>query len=179
MKTSVYYLNALDIFAVRVMYSIISICFFIRLQKLLTEFKNTLDTNVKSTVRNTISAGRYMDKIREVDPHGHGHDLPGTSLCIVRFGEKTIVGGHGKMFDDFIQTKQLVGLFRPEDSFLSASHPKYEESNLQVLRFDQTFKKLPYDASHRKFESHLIHIHVTCFIQITERCMHSALITFI
>ena len=112
---------------------------------------NTVDTTVKSAVRNSVAATRYMEKLQEVS--GQGVDGECSSLCIIRCGEKAIVGGQGKMFSDFLASKQLTGLFRPEESYLSVSHPKYEEANLQVLRFDQCFKKLPYDASHREYPS--------------------------
>ena len=106
----------------------------------------TLESTVKTAVRSTVAAGRYLDKMKTLGSSSEG----GESICIIRSGDKAIVGGHGKIFEDFVATKSLVGIFRPEESFLSVFHPDYEKSNLQILRFDQCFKKLPKDVSERE-----------------------------
>ena len=101
-----------------------------------------MDTVVKTSVRKTVSAGRYLDAIQEKG----GIEDGGECICIIKCGNKAIVGGQGEIFDTFVATKSLGPIFKKEDEFRSVFHPKYSESNLQILRFDQCFKKLPNDA---------------------------------
>ena len=106
---------------------------------------------VKTSVRKTVSAGRYLDVLNdkgEVDSQGE-------CLCIIKCGDKAIVGGQGEMFEKFIATKTLSDIFNKDDVFRSVFNPEYESSKLQILRFDQCFKKLPHDA--RGGEISLLH----------------------
>ena len=54
------------------------------------------------------------------------------------------------MFEQFLRTKNLNGIFNTEEEFVSVFDPAYEDSNLQIIRFDQAFKKLPKDVSKRE-----------------------------
>ena len=106
-----------------------------------------LDSTVKTSVRSTVSAARYLDAIKSLGGDSDG----GESLCIIKSGSKCIVGGHGNIFQAFLQNKNLVGIFAEEERFLDVFHPMYETSNLQILRFDQCFKKMPGDASDSEY----------------------------
>ena len=104
--------------------------------------KFSLDTVVKTSVRKTVSAARYLDALRDkgdIDNHGE-------CLCIIKSGDKAIVGGQGEIFEAFIATKDISQCFQSESSFKSVFNPEYGTSKLQILRFDQCFKKLPKDA---------------------------------
>ena len=68
------------------------------------------------------------------------------SLCIIKSGQKCIVGGHGALFDRFLIDRNLASIL-PQGEFVDVFHPNYEQANLQILRFDQCFKKMPHDAS--------------------------------
>ena len=102
-----------------------------------------LDSTVKTSVRSTISAARYLDLIKGAGGQSEG----GESLCIIKSGDKCIVGGQGELFEKFIQEKHLSGIFNGDEKFVDVFHPMYEMSNLQIIRFDQCFKKMPGDVS--------------------------------
>ena len=104
-----------------------------------------LDTTVKTSVRSTVASARYLDKIKAAGGNSDG----GESLCIIKSGNKCIVGGHGNLFETFLQNQNLSGQFS-DSRFLDVFHPDYESSNLQILRYDQCFKNMPNDASKSK-----------------------------
>ena len=102
----------------------------------------SLDTVLKTSVRKTVSAARYLDVLKDkgvIDSYGE-------CICLVKCGDKAIVGGQGEIFEKFITTKNLSGSFEGDETFKSVFNPEYENSKLQILRFDQCFKKLPKDA---------------------------------
>ena len=51
-----------------------------------------------------------------------------------------------KFFEKLVATKNIAGTFQEQDAFKTVFNPDYETSKLQIVRFDQCFKKLPKDA---------------------------------
>ena len=73
-----------------------------------------------------------------------------SSFVIVTNGEDTVVSGFGYLLDNFIRTKQLSGYPGQNENVSVLSDEDYQASKLKLMRFDQTFDKMPYDASKRK-----------------------------
>ena len=70
------------------------------------------------------------------------------SLVVLSDGNKTFVGGFGNMFDNFIATRQAQGYpGEGEESVATLSEDNFESALMKVLKFDETFRKMPYDAS--------------------------------
>ena len=111
-------------------------------QKSVEDLTFSLDTVVKTSVRKTVLAARYLDVLKE---KGAIEDS-GECICLIKCGDKAIVGGQGEIFEKFIATKNLCGSFDEKDTFKSVFNAQYESSKLQIVRFDQCFKKLPKDA---------------------------------
>ena len=128
--------------------------FFCISQKSVDELKFSLDTVLKTSVRKTVSAARYLDVLKE---KGHLEHF-GECICIIKCGDKAIVGGQGEMFEEFIANKDISQSFKTPDTFKTVFNPEYENSKLQILRFDQCFKKLPKDA--RAGEGRTLHFFV-------------------
>ena len=80
-----------------------------------------------------------------------GNEHGGEALCIFKSGDKTIVGGHGVIFENFIKNKALTGVLPESEEFADFFHPNYESATLQILRFDQCFQKLNTEVYERKF----------------------------
>ena len=121
-------------------------------QKSMEDLTFSLDTVVKTSVRKTVTAGRYLDELKEKGEI----EFPGECLCIIKCGDIAIAGGQGEIFETSIATKTLSSLFNSEDVFRSVFNPQYDSSKLQILRFDQCFKKLPHDARGGKFEQFFV-----------------------
>ena len=111
-------------------------------QKGVDDLKFSLDTVVKTSMRKTISAARYLDVLKEKGVI----ESNGECICLIKCGDKAILGGQGEMFDKLVATKNLSGTFDNSDEFKTVFNPDYETSKLQIIRFDQCFKKLPKDA---------------------------------
>ena len=94
-----------------------------------------------------MSAARYLDALKEKG----AIDSDGECICIIKCGDKAIVEGQGELYEKFIATKSISDSFNEHDSFKSVFSPEYETSKLQILRFDQCFKKLPKDARAGKY----------------------------
>ena len=69
---------------------------------------------------------------------------------MVADGKNAIVSGFGYLIDNFIRTKQLAGYPGQEENVSVLADANYNEAKLKLMRFDQTFDKMPYDASKRK-----------------------------
>ena len=67
------------------------------------------------------------------------------SLIVVNNGHITKVGGHGKLLEDFIVFKQIVG-YNQDDEVAFFSDPNFETVRLRVLKFAETYHKMSYDV---------------------------------
>ena len=73
----------------------------------------------------------------------------GAFMC-VHHSESCMFAGHGDVFRTFMQTRQLTGYPGEGTTIVAIGDVNYDSAPLKVIRFAQAFKKLPYDASHRK-----------------------------
>ena len=67
---------------------------FVPIQKCVDDLKFSLDTVVKTSVRKTVSAARYLDALKEkgaIENHGE-------CICLIKCGDKAILGGQGEIF---------------------------------------------------------------------------------
>ena len=73
-----------------------------------------------------------------------------SSFCMVTDGKTTMFGGYGNLLENFIKNKQLCGYPGDEHEVSTVFEDNYEKAKLKLMRFDQSFENMPYDASHRK-----------------------------
>ena len=112
--------------------------------------QSTIESSTKTAVRTTIATSRFTAKRNELDSR-RLKGLAG-SMIMLSDGEFATVGGHGDLFERFLQTKQLSGYPGEKSPVVSILDDNYTDADLKLMRFDQTYDKLPYDASSRKFE---------------------------
>ena len=65
-------------------------------------------------------------------------------------GQKTFIGGEGTLLQEFLQFRQLTGYVGEGQPIANVSQNTYPAAEMALVRFDQTFKSLPYDVRHRK-----------------------------
>ena len=70
---------------------------------------------------------------------------------MVSDGCHSVFGGSGELFEEFLRTRQLKNYAGEGEKLAFITDDNYAESKLKVVRFDQTFDKLPYDASAREY----------------------------
>ena len=109
--------------------------------------KNTIESSTKTAIRVTISTSRYTAKKNEIV--GSTKETVG-SVVILNDGKQTTVGGYGNLFEKFLKTKKLDGYTGQMEPFTSFSDPNYDHAKLKVMKFDETYHKMPYDARSRK-----------------------------
>ena len=107
----------------------------------------TAESSTKSAVRVTVATSRCI--VRRNQLQGQDSDKV-SSFVMLSNGEDTVVSGYGYLIDTFIRTKQLSGYPGQNENVSVLSDVDYKESKLKLMRFDQTFDKMPYDASKRK-----------------------------
>ena len=61
-------------------------------------------------------------------------------------GDKTFFGSEGELFEEFIHTRQLTGYIGEGQAIASVQQQNYPTAQLAMVRFDQSFKSMPYDA---------------------------------
>ena len=112
------------------------------------------ESTIYSSVRETVCASRFVDKLKEEGLLGESSTLfRKGSFAMISDGEKTFVGGEGELFEEFIHTRQLTGYVGEGQPIRNITHSNYTSSQLAMVRFDQSFKSLPYDARRRKLFS--------------------------
>ena len=107
----------------------------------------TVESSTKSDVRVTVATSRCTVKRNQLE--GKEFDKV-ASFVMVTNGEDTTVSGFGYLIDNFIRTKQLSGYPGQNENVSVLADDNYQDSKLKLMRFDQTFDKMPYDASKRK-----------------------------
>ena len=69
---------------------------------------------------------------------------------MVSDGEKTFIGGEGELFEEFIEFRQLRNYPGQGSPVATVSDVNYTSAKLCMVRFDQSFINLPYDARRRE-----------------------------
>ena len=105
--------------------------------------------NIYSAARSTIAASRFSE-LKELFKDDDSCN-PAGALLLVSDGTSTSVAGHGDVFKNFLQTRRLTGYIGEGERLVSVYDDGYDEAKLKLIRFDQTFTKLSYDASKREF----------------------------
>ena len=97
-----------------------------------------------TAMRKTIAVGRYAEKLNRLK--GHQIKNPVGTVIILELGNACKVAGTGDMFKNFIKCKQISGFSGQDSNFSSIGDEGYDDSPLQIIRFDQTFRRSSYDA---------------------------------
>ena len=96
-------------------------------------------------------AGHYAIKLFDLKFASGDNSYFKGSVSMVSDGSKTSVSGCGSLFTNFLATKHLFGYVGEHDQFSTIWDVDYDSSILQIIRFDQSFKDMPYDVRQRKF----------------------------
>ena len=102
-----------------------------------------------SAVRATVAAARFRE-IREKLLNSANPALAG-SFFFLHDGENGFLGGHGDVFQWFMNTRQLTEYPGEGTEISNMFDENYSSAPLKLVRFDQAFKKLPYDVTHREY----------------------------
>ena len=73
-------------------------------------------------------------------------------MIILDLGNGCRIGGMGNIFDNFIDSKELSGYTGEGSKFASVEDDDYEDAVVQIVRFDQTFKRSCYDVTRGNFK---------------------------
>ena len=65
-------------------------------------------------------------------------------------GYHSVLGGSGEIFEEFLRSRELKNYAGEGEELSFHTDENYSDAKLKVVRFDQTFDKLPYDASDRE-----------------------------
>ena len=111
------------------------------------------ESTIYSSVRETVAANRYVEKMSEhgLIVEGNNSQFAKGSFVMITDGDKTFVGGEGKLFEEFLRFRQLTGYVGEGQAIARINHTNYTTAQLAMVRFDQSFKGLPYDARWRKY----------------------------
>ena len=101
-----------------------------------------------TAIRKTIAVGRYAAKLKSLKGLTTKSEVG--SMIIVELGNACRIGGMGQMFSDFISSKKITGYTGEGSEFPSLGEEGYENSPIQIIRFDQTFKRSSYDVTRGK-----------------------------
>ena len=111
------------------------------------DLNRTIESSTKSAVRVTVATSRYRRRRNEIQGNASHDEI--ASFVMVTDGQTAIVSGFGYLIDNFIRTKQLSGYPGQDANVSVLADDNYGSAKLKLMRFDQTFDKMPYDASQR------------------------------
>ena len=117
------------------------------LKKSLQDLETTIQSSSRTSIHVTIATARYLVKRNEILGDSSGQIA---SFCMVTDGKTTTFGGHGHLIESFITNKQLSGYVGEDENVSKVFDTNYETAKLKLMRFDQSFENMPYDASRRK-----------------------------
>ena len=124
----------------------------------LNQLETTIDSSKRTAVRVTIATARYLERKQELYSSGCKKSI--SSMVLINNGDSTTIGGCGEMYDNFLKTKELKCFHENEGDFTSYLDPHYASAKLKVMKFDESYDNMPYDASTRKW---LLAYNVTIF----------------
>ena len=131
--------------------------------RVVSDMEKTIQSNTYTAIRNCIGTGRYItekENLTGVDKLSEG------TFVMFRNGNQTTVGGHGKLIDDFIKEKKLCVSFDKNEKVVIRDDPNFHSANLRILRFDETYEFVNYDARRRKYFSHLLSNYIELQFQV-------------
>ena len=110
-----------------------------------------LDSAVSVAVHNTVAANRFLEKLMKLDDsswsdstkHGVG------SVVLIANPKKSVAGGSGKLFNNFIKNKQLTDYIGQNEKFVFPDDENYHDAVLKVITFKETFGNLRTDLRDR------------------------------
>ena len=108
----------------------------------------TIALSTKTAIRTTIALTRYIAIRQELENPSAKPNC--TAFCFVRDGDKGIFGGYGDMYDYFVKNKILQQYFGEDEDFTLFGTPGYDDAKFKLLKFDESYTGLHYDASDRK-----------------------------
>ena len=111
--------------------------------------EETLEQMMLTAIRKTVAVGRYAEKLNALKGIKTKHNV-GT-LVMVELGNCCKIGGMGELFKKFMELKQLSGYSGEGAHVACFGDEGYENAPLQVIRFDQTYRKSSYDVTRGKF----------------------------
>ena len=116
---------------------------------------NKYQSAINSAVRSTVTAGRYGHKLCDEKKKNGLFQFDTSKLTGSLFmntdGDETVVAGCGSLLDSFLNTGRLSGYAGEGEEVCTVANPDYYSSTIGLLRFDQSFSKLPYDVTFRKY----------------------------
>ena len=109
---------------------------------------------IYSSAWETVAANHYIEKLQQegllANPNANGM-FAKEAFVMITDGDKTFFGGEGQLFEEFLNTRTLSGYVGESQPISKVTHQNYTTAQLAMVRFDQAFKGVPYDARRREF----------------------------
>ena len=143
------------------------------------------ETTICSSVHETVAATCYAEKLRKEGLFANANcNFAKGAFVMVTDGDKMFLGSEGQLFEEFLQTRQLSGYVGEGQQIARVHQANYTSEQLAMVRFDQSFRCLPYDARRCKhfLKKSLLIAHLLMFISRCcirrmggRSCFHSCL----
>ena len=112
------------------------------------------ESAVHAAVHNTIAAGRIYDKLMALKKINVNRDprrnVQGTFIVLSNL-TKSIVAGCGKLFTNFLQTRNVSGYTGQGEHLSFVNDHSYRQSAVQVMSFEQSCDHLDIDITQRMY----------------------------
>ena len=114
----------------------------------LEKVQTTIESSALTAICKAIATVRHIEHRNSLL---HANNSKVGCFSMISDGNQAIFGGKGEMYDEFVKTKMLKNYPGEEEEVAFHTDDDYQDAKLKIIRFDQTFDRLPYDASDRKY----------------------------
>ena len=112
------------------------------------DLNTTIESSTWNAIRVTIATSRYTVRRDRLQNDGSAGEV--ASFVMITDCKTTTVSGFGHLIETFIHMKQLSGYSGHNKNVAVLADDNYGQAKLKLMRFDQSFENMPYDASKRK-----------------------------
>ena len=103
---------------------------------------NSIQADIATCVRSGVSAGRLIAKYNQMEENKHLALDPADVVIVIDSKKYSTVAGFGKLYDDFLSTKQLGEFSGKDEEAKKKGDSGYKQSKLRIMLFDESFHRV-------------------------------------
>ena len=111
-----------------------------------------MQSKLLTSLREGLSSIRMAEFLKKI-MLSRGQDVGDTGcILLLQTGNQCTIAGSGKIFDHFQETGQVMNYGGSQQKPVSFYDDDFEEAAYRIMKFDQTFYRMPYDCRKSRFE---------------------------
>ena len=101
----------------------------------------SIESSTKTAVRKAVVCGRKCER-KELLENPANVQNTGAIVLLLKGQNGTVAGGHGPVFERFVQTGQITGFPGEGTPITKSDDPNFATAQLKLMQFHETYKKI-------------------------------------